>query len=139
MLQFLAWLSEAESLCENAEQEIERNPLILKVCPSLMIFCMFHLENIFKRVQCPQIRCKVFIFTVQLSFHSIFKSHCSNFSSTFDGERQYFSYPFNYPMISKELERRKFFVSLGHNEKKDKPLIMRPVSPTPQFQANLIG
>lgn len=29
--QFLAWLSEAESLCENAEQEIERNPLILKV------------------------------------------------------------------------------------------------------------
>lgn len=31
--QFLAWLSEAESLCENAEQEIERNPLILKVSP----------------------------------------------------------------------------------------------------------
>ncbi|XP_031638599.1 dystrophin, isoforms A/C/F/G/H isoform X4 [Contarinia nasturtii] len=30
MDQFLAWLSEAESLCENAEQEIERNPLILK-------------------------------------------------------------------------------------------------------------
>lgn len=31
VLQFLGWLSEAESLCENAEQEIERNPLILKV------------------------------------------------------------------------------------------------------------
>lgn len=30
-LQFLAWLSEAESLSENAEQEIERNPLAYKV------------------------------------------------------------------------------------------------------------
>lgn len=30
-LQFLAWLSEAESLCENAEQELDRNPLALKV------------------------------------------------------------------------------------------------------------
>lgn len=29
--QFLAWLSEAESLCENAEQELDRNPLALKV------------------------------------------------------------------------------------------------------------
>lgn len=31
-LQFLGWLSEAESACENAEQDIERNPLAHKVC-----------------------------------------------------------------------------------------------------------
>lgn len=31
MDQFLAFLSESESMCESAESEIERNPLMLKV------------------------------------------------------------------------------------------------------------
>lgn len=31
LFQFLAWLSEAESACENAEQEIERKPHIIMV------------------------------------------------------------------------------------------------------------
>lgn len=41
--QFLGWLSEAESLCENVEQEIERNPLVHKVCVSFSRFyiCLY--------------------------------------------------------------------------------------------------
>ncbi|XP_055384442.1 dystrophin-like isoform X2 [Condylostylus longicornis] len=36
MDQFLAFLSEAESLCENAEAEIDRNPMVLKVRKSFL-------------------------------------------------------------------------------------------------------
>lgn len=40
--QFLAWLSEAESLCENTEAEIERNPLGVKVSEVLdFLFMIF--------------------------------------------------------------------------------------------------
>lgn len=34
--QFSAWLGETESMFENIEQEIERNPLALKVCCSFL-------------------------------------------------------------------------------------------------------
>lgn len=38
MDQFLAFLSESESLCESAEAEIERNPLMFKVSDIVFIF-----------------------------------------------------------------------------------------------------
>lgn len=48
--QFLAWLSEAESLCENTEADLERNPLGVKVSrvpKNLLFHIYFHFYVIY--------------------------------------------------------------------------------------------
>lgn len=45
MDQFLAFLSESESLCESAEAEIERNPLMFKVSGNFLLFYYTYKKN----------------------------------------------------------------------------------------------
>ena len=69
MDQFLAFLSESESLCESAEAEIERNPLMFKVSEEIFSF-VFLLRFIFKLTifKCYEIYVCVYILRIETEF-----------------------------------------------------------------------